>query len=178
MLDSGKELLDVVDENDHVIGSQIREVVHAQGLLHRECGVWFYTPEMEIIMQKRSPTKKSNPNLLAATVAGHVPSGMSYMEAALMETFEETGLKLKPDDLKLGGRYCTHEKTNNHLTVCYVHLYQGDTGELKVEEGAAVGFFAWPIRKLLQLTETEKTLFLPSLPIYLPLFEKILSGNI
>ena len=36
------ELLDVVDENDNIIGRDKRAVIHSKGLLHREVHVWLY----------------------------------------------------------------------------------------------------------------------------------------
>jgi isopentenyldiphosphate isomerase len=37
------EMLEIVDENDNVIGLETREKVHREGLLHREIHIWFVT---------------------------------------------------------------------------------------------------------------------------------------
>ena len=70
MADSRK--LNIVDENDQIIGEDTRENIHRKGLLHREIHVWFYTPKSEIVFQHRAKNKDTFPDLLDATVGGHV----------------------------------------------------------------------------------------------------------
>ena len=92
------EMLEVVDENDNVIGLETRGKIHQNGLLHREIHIWFLTPKSEIIFQHRSKNKDTYPNKLDATVGGHVNPNMSYKETAIKECREETGLDIDPDD--------------------------------------------------------------------------------
>lgn len=88
-----KEMLEVVDENDNVIGFETRAKIHREGLLHREIHVWFLTPEGEIVFQHRAKDKDTYPDKLDATVGGHVESNMSYEDTAIKECKEETGNK-------------------------------------------------------------------------------------
>ena len=44
-----EKMLEIVDENDQVIGIQSRKEIHEKGLLHREIHVLFITPEKDII---------------------------------------------------------------------------------------------------------------------------------
>lgn len=60
-----------------------RENIHNQGLLHREIHVWFYTPKGEIIFQHRAKDKDTYPDLLDATVGGHVEINSDYENTAL-----------------------------------------------------------------------------------------------
>jgi isopentenyldiphosphate isomerase len=92
-----EEILDVVDENDNVIGQEPRSKIHREGLFHREVHVLFITPNKEIIFQKRGINKDSYPGLLDATVGGHVSQGETYETAALKEMEEETGIKATID---------------------------------------------------------------------------------
>lgn len=94
------EILDVVNEHDEVIGQAERDEVHTVGLLCRLVYVCFYTAEGEILFQKRSATKKNDPGRYTTTVSGHVASRQSYLEAAVRETFEETGVKIEPQELQ------------------------------------------------------------------------------
>jgi len=91
--------LDVVNDNDEVIGKEKRSVIHQEGLMHREIWVLFYTQDNNVILQMRSPTKDTFPSKLDATVGGHVELGQSYLQAALMEVEEEAGIKVKEKDL-------------------------------------------------------------------------------
>src|SRR3989344_4773019 len=95
------ELLDIVDENDVIIGRDTRDNVHANGLLHREIHIWFVTPAGEIIFQHRGPNVETYPDLLDATVGGHVELGMSYNDTALKEMLEETGITTDIKNLHL-----------------------------------------------------------------------------
>ena len=53
----------------------------------------------EILVQKRSPKKETFPNLWAISVAGHVRSGETSIEAAIREIKEEIGKKVTEEDL-------------------------------------------------------------------------------
>ena len=72
---------------------------HAEGLLHREIHVYVVTPEKEFIFQHRAKDKDTYPDMLDSTVGGHVEIGETYLQAAVKETFEETGIKVTEDDL-------------------------------------------------------------------------------
>ena len=72
--------LNIVDENGEIIGENTRENIHNQGLLHREIHVWFYTPKGEIIFQHREKDKDTYPDLLDATVGGHVEIGSDFVK--------------------------------------------------------------------------------------------------
>jgi isopentenyldiphosphate isomerase len=92
--------LNIVDDNGNVIGEDTRENIHKKGSLHQEIHVWFYTPEGEIIFQHRAKNKDTWPDMLDATVGGHVEIGSGYERTAIQETREETGIRIKPDQLK------------------------------------------------------------------------------
>ena len=94
------ELLDVVDENNNLTGRQEdREVVHRDSLWHREVVIWIMNENGEMLLQKRSATKKSNPNKWGVT-AGHVEAGEEPLEVAKRETLEEIGLNLKENEIE------------------------------------------------------------------------------
>lgn len=158
---------DVVDENDQIIGAQDREIIHQQGLIHREVHVWFITPQREVIFQKRALNKDTFPGLLDATVGGHVERGQSYEEAALQETEEETGLKLSLEDLiffnknRLSLFDEVSSKTNHAISTRYFYIFRGNLDDLQVEVGKAIGFEAWPLEKLRHLNPAESSQFIP-----------------
>jgi len=164
---SRDELLDIVDENDVIIGQDTRENIHKKGLLHREIHIWFITPKHEIIFQHRTKDKDTYPDLLDATVGGHVDLGLTYDEAALKEMEEETGIKADISDLHLIKKLRRRSedpvtgKINNTFRPQYAYLFKGKISDLKIEKGKAVGFEAWEIDKLMNLSEAEKKRFIP-----------------
>jgi isopentenyl-diphosphate delta-isomerase len=80
-----------------------RKEVHKQGLWHRSIGLWLFTGDGRVIVQKRSMLKDTNPGKWQMSVAGHVSSGQSVIEAVLAEASEELGLNLRPEDLMFVG---------------------------------------------------------------------------
>ena len=161
-----KDLLDIVDDNDVIIGQDTRENVHKKGLLHREIHLWFITPDRKIIFQHRAKDKDTYPGLLDATAGGHVDLGSTYDEAAIKELREETGIKADIGDLHF---ICVARGSvkdsltgtiNNALRAQYVYLFKGDIDDLAVEVGKAVGFETWPIEKLFRLSEADRKRFI------------------
>lgn len=154
------EILDIVNERDEVIGTAERTRAHAEGLKIRLVYVWFYTPEGRIIMQRRSAQKKSSPNRLICTVSGHVESGSSYLEAAIKETREETGISVGEQDLRLASN--VFEETGDaaqYITAafraCYTYCYRGSIDDLRIEPGEGAGFEVWEPSALLQALDDE-----------------------
>lgn len=173
--------LNVVDEQGNIFGEETRETIHRKGLLHREAHVWFYTPRGELIFQHRAKDKDTSPDLLDTTVGGHVEIGADYLGTALKEVSEETGLILKPDDLTslLTGQTVSHDvvtgATNNVLRAVYAYRYAGRLEDLRVEDGVSQGFEAWPIERVLNVPDTERRRFIPSIfaPAQFEIFRKI-----
>ncbi len=162
-----EEQLGVVNENDEVIGKETRKKIHEQGLLHREIHVWFVTPHGTMIFQHRAKDKDNFPDMLDATVGGHVDLGMTYENTAIKEMQEETGIKAHMNDLhflrkmRIRAVDAATGKINNTIRVQYAYIFKGDLSELKIEEGKAIGFEEWPIKRLFILSAEEKKRFSP-----------------
>jgi len=161
-----KQMLEVVNENDEVIGLENRTKIHNEGLLHREIHVWFITPNSEIVFQHRAKDKDTYPDKLDATVGGHVEPNDSYEKTAIKECKEETGLDLDPNKLLFLAKMKKEsfdKKTgliNNTIRAQYTYLYEGSISDLQVEEGKAEGFEAWKIDDLPNLSENDKNKFI------------------
>jgi len=166
-MNDNQEMLEVVDENDNVIGLESREKIHKEGLLHREIHVLFITPRAEIIFQHRAKDKDTYPDKLDATVGGHVEPGMSYGETAVKECKEETGIDIDPQKLVLLSKMrkrTIDEATgliNNAVRTEYAYLYEGRMDDLVLEVGKAIGFEAWKIDGLPKLSNSDKDRFVP-----------------
>jgi len=166
-LNNMEEFLNIVNENDEIIGQETRKNIHRQGLLHREIHVYFITPNKEIIFQRRVKNKDTFPNLLDATVGGHVDLNESYESAVVREVEEETGLVVDIRDLKFINKVRVHSsdeatgKINNAFQDEFYYLYSGDMAALRVEEGASAGFEVWPLAKLLTAAENDQQRFIP-----------------
>ena len=124
-----KRMLEVVNESDEVIDSKPRSEIHRLGLLHREIHVWMFDENHNIIFQKRGLHSQSA-GLLDATVGGHANAGEDYIDTAVREVKEETGMTISPSDLALLTKF--REKSslvkedylgtvNNFIRVVYIY---------------------------------------------------------
>lgn len=162
-------ILNIIDEKGHILGETTRQEIHEKGLLHAEVHVWFYTPDGQIIFQHRAKDKDTWPDLLDATIGGHVEVGDTYEQTAFKEAGEETGVQIKPDDLIFLRTTITNSydgvtgKTNRSRRNVYAYCYRGKLKDLKIEEKKAIGFEAWPIANLLNLSKEDSTKFIPSI---------------
>ena len=166
---SDNRKLNVVDEQGNITGVDTREDIHVKGLLHREIHVWFYTPKGEIIFQHREKDKDTYPDLLDATVGGHVEIGSDYENTALQELEEETGIKAEKNNLAFIKivRSKTFDtatnKTNNVVRAIYAYRYDREIEDLKIEKGKAIGFELWPLETLFDISDEDKRRFIPSI---------------
>jgi isopentenyldiphosphate isomerase len=89
-----KEIFDLVDENDTVIGRAERDDIHGNPqMIHRVAHVLVFDSSGELYLQKRSIKKDVQPGKWDTSVGGHVNSGESYEEAAYREMKEELGIE-------------------------------------------------------------------------------------
>lgn len=89
-----EEILDLVDENDRVIGQARRSLCHGNpDYLHRAVHLIVMNPEREIYLQRRNPDKEVQPDKWDTSVGGHIPSGEDYVDAVFREADEELGLR-------------------------------------------------------------------------------------
>lgn len=174
--------LNIVDENDNIIGKDTRENIHKNGLLHREVHVWVFNNKGELLFQRRSRNVETFPNLLDASVGGHVEIGDDYLTTAVKELEEETGIKAEAKDLiyitkiRVNGYDEVTGKKNNTFKKVYVYEFNGNPkDDLKLEEGWATSLEFWPIDKILNLSADERKEFIYSIisEEYLNIFKKI-----
>lgn len=88
-----KEYLDIVNEEDIVIGKETRKKVHEAGLWHRGAHVFLFDKDGKMLIQKRSADRASNPLRLDCSISEHVQAGESYLQAAIRGMKEEMGLE-------------------------------------------------------------------------------------
>lgn len=95
-----EEYFDVLDEEGNFTGTtKSKSEVHTKGYWHRTVHIWIINENNEILLQRRSNTKKRNPNILTISCEGHVSAGESSIQGAIRELSEELGLKIKSDEL-------------------------------------------------------------------------------
>jgi len=92
------EYLDLVDNDDNVIGKEDRNAIYTTGLRnYRVVNIFVLNSEGEILLPKRDSTRRIFPNCYDFSCGEHVKSGETYEQAAIRGLKEELNLS----DLKL-----------------------------------------------------------------------------
>ncbi len=88
-----EEYLDLVDENDQVIGKKLRSEIYAEGLTNfRVINVFLVNAKGQLWIPRRTAHKAIYPLCLDFSAAGHVSSGETYEEAFAKEVREELNI--------------------------------------------------------------------------------------
>ena len=125
------ELIDIFDENNNPTGV-IKEKyeAHEEELFHRTAHIWIINNKNELLLQKRSAKKKSEPNCWDISGAGHINAGESVIEGALRELSEELGVITEEKNLEY---IATIKSTKNPKNLEFQYVYLLRT-EMKIEE--------------------------------------------
>jgi isopentenyldiphosphate isomerase len=94
-----EELFDIVNEDDAIIGQELRSIVHQRGLWHRGVHLLLFTHEGKLLVQQRSKDRPHAPLALDCSVSEHVKAGEDYLTAVMRGMKEEMGvegIKVKP----------------------------------------------------------------------------------
>jgi len=99
------EALDLVDENDEVVGTikraDMMELRDTPGRYIRAVDIFIQRSNGDIYLPRRAMGKKIAPGGLDISAAGHLNSGESYEAAGIREVKEETGIDVTTNDLTL-----------------------------------------------------------------------------
>ncbi|DBA93406.1 TPA: hypothetical protein ACH3X2_003676 [Trebouxia sp. C0005] len=94
------ELLEVVNDNNQVIGLEQRGVIHSEGLRHRAVYCLVFDSKRRLLLQQRSPRKQIGPGQWDLSVAEHLLPGETYLQAAARGLDEELGIGCRLADLQ------------------------------------------------------------------------------
>ncbi len=96
-------------------------------------------------------------------MSGHVASAQNYLEAAVRETLEETGVEVEASDLVDMGvvraDYVQGDYLSNAMRGLFGYEFSGNVSDLKVENGDGAGFVGLPIEVLEKQLDTEPERF-------------------
>lgn len=93
------EILEVFNcDNNSLDYGLPREEVHTKKLWHRHVSAWIMNYNGDILLQRRSLTKKKNPGMWSKT-GGHVEAGEDTRAAIKREVYEEIGLNVDKIEL-------------------------------------------------------------------------------
>ena len=111
------ELWDIYDNGRNLTGhTHIRGKPMKDGDNHIVVGIILFNSSGQILITKRSFEKKGDPGKWENT-AGSIIAGETSIQGAVRELFEETGIKVLPDDLFL------LTTINRNVKHCFVDVY-------------------------------------------------------
>ncbi|KAL0033777.1 hypothetical protein WJX77_004816 [Trebouxia sp. C0004] len=98
--DQRGELLEVVNDQNQVVGLEARSVIHSKGLRHRAVYCLVFDSKRRLLLQQRSPRKQIGPGQWDLSIAEHLAPGETYLQAAARGLHEELGIGCRPADLQ------------------------------------------------------------------------------
>ena len=93
------EYIDVVNEKDEVVGSELKSSKKDKNFISRTVAIFVYDNDKKFLICKRGPHKKNDPNLYDVSAYGNVMAGESCEQAARRELLEEVGIDCSLDFL-------------------------------------------------------------------------------
>lgn len=133
-----EEKFDILNEHGEFTGEiKTRDEVHEKGLWHRAVVACLISSQNEVLLQKRSATKKMWPNLWDISARGHVLTNEFGYDAIIRETKEELGINIKREDLIfIGTTISKNIKGNiidNHFNEFYIVKKDIDIDNITLE---------------------------------------------
>ncbi|MFY7672307.1 NUDIX hydrolase [Tenacibaculum sp. MEBiC06402] len=176
------ELIDIVDEQGNYTGKTcLKSEAHKFGYFHPTVHIWIYTPQREILLQKRALTKKVFPGLWDISVAGHIAAGEKIEIAALREVEEEIGFIIEPQNLKkIGTRKHQVHHANGIIDNEFHHVFISEltvpVSKLVIQESEVAELKLFNL-EILKNTSAYENILLPQYSdYYKTVFNAINSG--
>lgn len=145
-----QETIDLVNENDEIIGQTTKEEAHLKGLFHRVTAVLIINDKGQIALQKRSRNIIGG-GLLDHSAAGHVPIEESYETAALRELSEELGIKVSIKKIDHMLKELWHDKDKNNLKHIYSLFIGNHNGPFILQESEVESVEFYDIEKISEM---------------------------
>jgi len=157
-----KEYFDILDENGNKTGkTKLRSEVHKDGDWHKAVHIWIFNREGDILLQRRSPDKDSDPSMLDMSCAGHLIAGDSSIEGAIRELKEELNIDIKSEELKYIKTLKRPSKDkkvfiNNEFDDLYIVITDIDIKDMKYQEDEISEILYVPYKKFKEMVANNQ----------------------
>ena len=166
------DILDIFEESFHEgrriltkIGTTGKNEAHEKWLLHLASHIWIYNSAGEILIQKRADSVKVHPGKLYLSAGGHVDTGETFAQTAVLETQEEIGLAIHEKDLEWVGEerenkvFSTNPSYhNNELSAIYILKSEQAFENLQLQQSEVAGTTRMTLSRFANDIRNEKDL--------------------
>lgn len=154
-MDELNEILEVVDENNNVVGKTTRGECYQKGLLHRAVNIFIYNSKGQVFLHKRSGKKLKYPGFWDLSCSEHVRPGESFEQTAKRGLREELGIEIPLKEIISLHRVDNNagEYKDNELGVTFKGIYDG---KMKYDLNEVSGGKFFNIHELEKLLKDEK----------------------
>ena len=156
------EYFDLLDENGNKTGAtKLRNEVHRDGDWHRTAHIWIIDKNGNVLLQRRSATKDSKPNMLDISCAGHLIAGDNPLDGAIRELKEELNLDVAPNELhyikteKHSSRY-SNSFINNEFSDIYILITDKTLSDMKYQKDEISEIMFVPYEKLKTMISSKQ----------------------
>lgn len=172
------ELIEIYNGNNKPLGiEKMKSEAHRNGLWHRASHIWIYNSAGEILLQLRAENKELYPNMWDISAAGHISAGEEPIISALREMEEEIGLSAKPEDLQFFKirkyKAVYKEIKNNEFYYIYFLKFDGDLGELTLQDEEVAKIQFLPIDKIEEELKTHPDKYVPHEDYWLEVIKEV-----
>ena len=167
-----KEIFDIVDRDDKVIGQATREECHNNNkIIHRGVFIIVINDKNEILIQKRTADKDLYPSLLDVSAAGHVKTGETYEETARRELKEELGIK--PNQLSYIGKIFFEQEKETEFDAIFLTKTDKKIDKIKFDKVEVESIIFIPIKDIKDMIKKNKNMFVPKIDMVVDKFLKV-----
>ena len=161
------ELLVLVDEQDRETGQAEKMDVHREGLLHRAFSIFIFTPQGEMLLQRRAMDKYHCGGLWTNACCSHPRPGEKVEEAAKRRLQEELGIDV---GLQKIFHFIYRAEFENGLTEHeFDHVFIGEyAGDIPFNAAEVMDTRYLSTEALLPLVQQSPETFTPWFRIALP----------
>lgn len=151
----------IVNENDEIIGSKPRGEVDPQKDIYRVSGLWITNSKGEVLLAQRKFTKVHDPGKWGPAVAGTLEGGDTYESNIYKEAEEEIGLT--GVKFKLGPKSRRYEPWN-HFGQWFLVNIDRNIENFKIQEEEVEKIEWVPREKLMEDLKNNPERYIPSMP--------------
>ena len=155
-MNKNTEYIDIVDENNNMIGVGERDSVHRDRLMHRAVHIFVFNSAGELFVQKRAAIKKEHPGKLDSSAAGHVDAGEGCDDSARRELKEELSIDVP---LKRVMEIGACSETDNEFVTFYTATCDR---KIKIDPNEIEDGFFLNINTIRKMVEIDKNAFTPA----------------